>query len=103
MATPLGEMIRQTKAGISNNFRADIIAYDDEPSSGVEPFADIRSSYDQRESYVAKFNAERKAAHEAATSLTATTGSSVGDVGSAAVSAAAPVGDSAPAAAASSE
>ena len=47
-ACSLGDMIRQSKAGISNNFRADIVAYDEKPSEGVEPFADIRSTYDQR-------------------------------------------------------
>lgn len=88
-ASSLGDMIRQSKAGVSNNFRADIVAYDKNPSEGVEPFADIRSSYDQREAWVVKFNAEQKAAHEPTTTLSPTTGASVGDVGLASSSAAA--------------
>lgn len=87
-ACPLGDMIRQSKAGVSNNFRADIVAYDKNPSEGVEPFADIRSSYDQREAWIVKFNAEQMAAHEPTTTLSPTTGASVGDVGAAAAPAA---------------
>ena len=83
-ACSLGDMIRQSKAGVSNNFRADIVAYDKNPSEGVEPFADIRSSYDQREAWVVKYNAEQLAAHEPTTTLSPTTGASVGDVGAAA-------------------
>ena len=97
-ACPLGDMIRQSKAGVSNNFRADIVAYDENPSQGVEPFADIRSSYDQREAWIAKYNAEQIAAHEPTTTLSPTTGASVGDVGAA--SAPAAPAASAPAAAA---
>lgn len=80
-ACSLGDMIRQSKAGVSNNFRADIVAYDKSPSEGVEPFADIRSSYDQREAWIVKFNAEQMAAHEPTTTLSPTTGASVGNVG----------------------
>ena len=100
-ACPLGDMIRQSKAGVSNNFRADIVAYDKNPSEAVEPFADIRSSYDQREAWIVKYNAEQMSAHKPATTLSPTTGSSVGDVGSAAAPAAAVV-PAAPAAAAGS-
>lgn len=87
-ACALGDMIRQSKAGVSNNFRADIVAYDKNPSEGVEPFADIRSSYDQREAWIVKYNAEQMAAHEPTTTLSPTTGASVGDVGAAAAPAA---------------
>lgn len=97
-AFPLGDMIRQSKAGISNNFRADIVAYDKNPSEGVEPFADIRSSYDQREAWIVKYNAEQMAAHAPATTLSPTTGASVGDVGAASAPAAPAAAAAAPAA-----
>ena len=83
----LGDLIRQSKAGISNNFRADIISFDDNATSGVEPFADIRSTYDQRESWLAKYNADQAAAHDPASSLTPSTGASVGTVSAPDVSA----------------
>ena len=60
----LGEQIRRSREGLESNFMSDIIDYDKDPN-GYDPYADIRSTYDERLAYTDKLNAEKKKKHEA--------------------------------------
>lgn len=60
----LGEQIQRSREGLESNFMSDIIDYDRDPSA-YDPYADIRSTYDDRLAYTDKLNAEKKKNHEA--------------------------------------
>lgn len=60
----LGEQIRRSREGLESNFMSDIIDYDKDPES-YDPYADIRSTYDERKAYTDKLNKEKRERHEA--------------------------------------
>ena len=59
----LGEQIRRSREGLESNFMSDIIDYDKDPNA-YDPYADIRSTYDDRVAYTDKLNKEKKERHE---------------------------------------
>lgn len=62
----LGAQIRRSRLGLENSFVKDIVDYDSDPNS-YDPYADIRSTYDERQAFKSKLDAERKKRHEQTT------------------------------------
>lgn len=60
---PLGQQIRRSREGVESNFMSDVADFDKSPSD-FDPYADIRSTYDERLAYSDKINDERKKRHE---------------------------------------
>lgn len=60
----LGQQIRRSREGLENSFMSDIVDYDKDPNA-LDPYADIRSTLDERQAYVDRLNREKKERHEA--------------------------------------
>lgn len=60
----IGEQIQRSREGLESNFMSDIVDFDRDPNA-YDPYADIRSTYDDRAAYTDKLNKEKKERHEA--------------------------------------
>lgn len=60
----IGEQIRRSREGLESNFMSDIVDYDKDPNA-YDPYADIRSTFDERQEYSSALNKEKRERHEA--------------------------------------